>query len=1153
MNSVFELFLDGWAAVSRLFVLVGLVLALVGIGRFLTRRRSVALAAAGVAPPEDQPATWRHGALPALWWPLVLVWLGFLLGTGMASTLWQLAVGILVTTGLGLAVHAVRVAHLRRGDAEVAPAAMAVLLATAMLLLFGLMLMVRLVVVPDPATDVRGSLSAGSAGEAVRAVLLPAAVLVLAVAALPRLRRLAANGEVRRGLGDRATVSHVRHLVAVVFVAALFAAPLLGGGAHLTIAGVATPEYGKVLYLVTLASVLATYAVQFRMADTPDRHHLWYPIGLFIAVALTSVAKRDMGPLIPLFVATVAMFASVLVAQANMTPEVLGATGRERARARRRVTLRHARPLWAPLAVLLLVGTLSLFLTDYISERGAVWANPWVYTWSPPCAPPPEGVPLPQVPEGTSACQVSYAAAEAGQRSQMSQSLAVIADGGVWGRGLDDTTSGRVPASSTDFVLAVVWSKLGGLAVLLLAALVVALAIGLVRLGSELSRDGPPSERVRAFVVGTAALVSSQFVFVLAATVNALPHSGITAPFLSRGGHSTIALGLGIIAAVVAQYLSASRDERVAVGPGATLHPGLPPARAGAWWARPRVPAALWTFVVCVALVAGITLSPYSGLAEDRPFCPPDTPQVDATRCSTDRIAYDRTSVSVVAGGVAQLTGNRSVPGWQAAPGATLEPADFGGLLQAGAGRGALDDGLAAVLGEASGTSLGQRMGPPSAAERDWVVELTVDPRVQRAATRALATPVPQPDGSVSEPLAGGMVAIDTRTGHVLAAASAPHATGGTPGDVPRDQLARFTAQHPFGVRDGTGAIDESTPCQQSTDEAVLARCWRWSLTAAGGDGQNAADRVFVENDRTVTAPSTNVNRALGQHYGLGSTFKVVIAAAFIRYLGGTADTRIEAPAELTVNRQVVQNAGKGPCPRSGDGGITLRDALAVSCNTAFVRLAQKLGWPRIRDTARDLGFVVGPADETAPAWLARTPAGADSRVPESADGAGIANNALGGGDVVGTPLQLATVLGAVANGGEVVQPTLLDAVTDPRGGTRTAVTGERRRVLDQNQAAQLRDALSATTSPGGTAAALTLPAGRQAWVKTGTHVLYEPDAAPAGVFTHQIAWLVGFVDAPHGPVSFAVAVETRDEHAGAVRARALAEHLIAAVTEEGR
>src|SRR5262245_50400836 len=130
MNSVFELFLGGWAAISRLFVLAGLISALVNAGRFVARRRSVALASAGVAPPEDQASsgTWRRGALPALWWPLVLVWTGFLLGTGMRSTLWHLAVGILVMTGLALAVHAVRRAHLRRGDAEVAPAVLAVLL-----------------------------------------------------------------------------------------------------------------------------------------------------------------------------------------------------------------------------------------------------------------------------------------------------------------------------------------------------------------------------------------------------------------------------------------------------------------------------------------------------------------------------------------------------------------------------------------------------------------------------------------------------------------------------------------------------------------------------------------------------------------------------------------------------------------------------------------------------------------------------------------------------------------------------------------------------------------------------------------------------------------------------------------------------------------
>jgi cell division protein FtsI/penicillin-binding protein 2/cell division protein FtsW (lipid II flippase) len=1154
IGAVHDLFLNGWAAVSRLFVLAGLISVLVSAGRFLGRRRSVALASAGVAPPADHSpaAAWRRGPLPALWWPLALLWVGFLLGTGLRSTLWQLAVGILVATGVGLGVHTVRVAHRRRGDAEVAPATVAALLSVGTFVLFGLMLLVRLVVVPDPTTGVRETVTADSAGEAMNAVLIPASVLVLVIAALPRLGRRAPRLLTRLGNDNRG--SHVRHLAAILVVSLLFAAPLLGGGAHLTIAGVATPEYGKILHLCTLASVLATYTVRFRMTRSPDRHHLWYPIGLFTVVALTCVAKQDLGPLIPLFVATVAMFSSMLVLQANRTPEVLGAVGRKKARARRRVALRHARPLRWPLAVLLLVGTGTVFLTDYVSERGAIWADPWVYSWSAHCAPPPDDVTLPPTPEGTIACQLSYASAEASRRSQMSQSLAVIADGGVWGRGLDDTTSGRMPAGSTDFVLTVVWSKLGGLVVLLLAAVMAMLAAALTRIGGELSNARPAAEGGRAFVVGVAALLLSQFVFVLAATVNAVPHSGITVPFLSRGGHSTIALGVGVIAAITAQYVSSARR---AEAPRTTLNAGVAPATVGTWWVRPRLPATMWSFAVCLALVAGITVAPYSGLAEDRPFCLTAEPEVSSANCSTDRIAYDRTSIRIVVDGVPQLRRTASSPGWDVLPGATLSLADFGGLLQAGAEVGALDAGLVGVLNGASGTSLGQRMGPSSAVEKEGALQLTVDPRVQAAASRALPAELPLPGGKISEPLAGGVVAIEARTGRVLAAASAPAdvTTVDTAKPVTREQFDRFAAEHPFGTRDEAGNIDESAQCREAGDDAVLARCWRWSLTVPGNgnDTVREENRMYVEDDKTVEVPPASVNRALGRQYGLGSTFKVVVAAAFIKYAAGTADSEIAAPNTVRVGDQVIENAGKGACPRSNQGQITLRDALAVSCNTAFVALAmEKLGWDKIRDMARDLGFAVAPA-APGTAWLARTPAGVDSHVPATPDRTGIANNTLGGGDVVGTPLQMATVLGAVANDGTVVQPTFLDAVTDPVSGNRTTVTGERRQVLDQDQAAQLRDALSATTQEGGTADTLQLPRGTQAWVKSGTHVLFAPDEAKPGTFTHQIAWLVGYVDTGEGPVSFAVAVETRDEDAGRGRARALAAQLIADVVEGRR
>ena len=110
-----------------------------------------------------------------------------------------------------------------------------------------------------------------------------------------------------RGRGARLP-RRVRPYLAPALVFLLFVLPLVpspGGYSDLTFLGIATPEYGKVVYLWALASVLTRYAV---MAPLPTDRTGWRrlvptqrvraPLGLFVLVAAASVLRSDMGPLI---------------------------------------------------------------------------------------------------------------------------------------------------------------------------------------------------------------------------------------------------------------------------------------------------------------------------------------------------------------------------------------------------------------------------------------------------------------------------------------------------------------------------------------------------------------------------------------------------------------------------------------------------------------------------------------------------------------------------------------------------------------------------------------------------------------------------------------------------------------------------------------
>ncbi|WP_199684396.1 penicillin-binding transpeptidase domain-containing protein [Antrihabitans sp. YC2-6] len=1163
------LFLDGWIGISRLFILSGLGLAIVNGLRFLADRPSAAfpVIAAPSAAARASAARYFHGGYASLGWPLLLVWLGFWVGTHLRTTPWELIAGLPIAVLAVLGIRVLRTAHAKRGDEFIAGPAVAVLLAMLTLVQFGLLLVVRLVVVSQPDDGLEAGLSAEHAADGLRTVVLPAATLLIAVAVTILAQRRGTEfapgvrlrfARIKAILFDRPRTwarqfsPDARYIAAIGFVFLLYAAPLLDDG--MVIGGVATPEYGKIVYFAVLALVMAEYAHLFRARSSRQpgwreflraRRHIAYPIALFCAVGVASVLKLDMGPTIPVFAGTAVVMLYVIAIQSGRAQNVADQHGIRRAFAWLRDATRSARPL-LPIAIVVLIGIAIMFLTPYISVRAEVWKDPWKFNWSPPCSAPPATAVVPPTPPGTEACIETLIGYSASNRSQIAHSLSDVADGGLWGRGLTDTTSGRLPAGSTDFIFAVIWSKLGGIVVAMLGAVLAILAAGLARLGRYLStdEDAESSSRLRAdrlFVLGVVGAIVGQFLFVLAATLNVVPHSGITAPFLSRGAQSTMALSLGVFLAMVWQYAASAprvrTDRPTAAATDKTS--GTPP-----WLLRQWIPAGAFA-LACFMLTANITLNPYSGYDESRPFCSSTDPIVDPELCSTDRIAYARTTVELKIDGVPQYLHDRSAMRWEPIGRPMLTPAQMGGLIQVGNIAGALEP----TLGETLGTSLRARVLPPSMSEAEpGVIDLSVNPEIQRTAATALNA-----DANGAGPLAGGVVVIDAANGHILSASSAPGVDAPVQSVAPIDDdvKAEFAEDHSWGQMTA-GGIDESGP-DCSLTGIDREQCGRWILQPVPAREAAADTRRFVENDPVVDQPQPKVNRAFDTTYGLGSAFEVVVAAAYLTEPNTSASDLIPAPESVDLGYdQVIYNEDGAECAGTVDGELSLTDALAVSCNTAFVALSQQIGWPKIRDTARSLGFEPSSAPEGTPAWLAGVTIGSGSRVPEGPENAGLVSNVFAGGEVVGTPLQMATVMAAIANGGTVIQPTLITSTTAAGGGPTKTIWGQSRSVLTRDQAGELRQALSATTGENGTAAALDAGGDRQLWVKTGTYDVVDGDLpSPPGQFTRQITWLVGFLDTQAGPVSFAVAVESRDEASGADRVRWVAQQVIDAIVKE--
>jgi peptidoglycan glycosyltransferase len=321
-------------------------------------------------------------------------------------------------------------------------------------------------------------------------------------------------------------------------------------------------------------------------------------------------------------------------------------------------------------------------------------------------------------------------------------------------------------------------------------------------------------------------------------------------------------------------------------------------------------------------------------------------------------------------------------------------------------------------------------------------IALTIDPRAQKAAYDGLAGKV------------GAVVALDPRTGAVLAMASRP-----------------------------------------SYDPAVLSS---HDPTAI-----RRAYKALVNQDGDPL-----LNRAVERTYPPGSTFKLITTAAALAN-GYTPDRRIPSPTVLDLPGTTADLGNFGG-ERCGNGRTTtLLDALRISCNTAYAGLGMTLGEDKLRTQAEAFGF--GSSGLRVPQRVAT------SVFPSDLTKAQVAQSAIGQFDVRVTPLQMAMVAAAIANGGELMRPYLVKQVLAPDlSPLALATTQLLRRAISSSVAQQLTGMMEEVVKHGtGTRAQIS---GVRVAGKTGT-AQHQKGEAPH-------AWFVGFAPADDPKVAVAVLVE---------------------------
>ena len=282
------------------------------------------------------------------------------------------------------------------------------------------------------------------------------------------------------------------------------------------------------------------------------------------------------------------------------------------------------------------------------------------------------------------------------------------------------------------------------------------------------------------------------------------------------------------------------------------------------------------------------------------------------------------------------------------------------------------------------------------------------------------------------------------------------------------------------------------------------------------------------------------VNRATQGLYPPGSTFKVVTATAGLDSGAIDLESTIDAPATIDVQGLPLANSDG-----ASYGPITLEPALTGSVNTWFAQLGEEVGSDTLFEYMDDFGFGSTPAIDLPDEQVYRSGVYEGGDLLGRGDPIDVARVAIGQERLLVTPLQMAEVAAAVANGGKLMKPQIWSRVVDPDGRVTERLDPSRySQPIEEDTAATLTTAMEGVVS-GGTGTNAAIP-GVAVAGKTGT--AETPFNDSCGETDANQAWFIGFAPADDPQIAIAVTVECTPSFGGEIAApifREVAEALL--------
>ncbi len=380
------------------------------------------------------------------------------------------------------------------------------------------------------------------------------------------------------------------------------------------------------------------------------------------------------------------------------------------------------------------------------------------------------------------------------------------------------------------------------------------------------------------------------------------------------------------------------------------------------------------------------------------------------------------------------------------------------------------------------GTLVGEIGRKP--ATRGQRVVLTIDTRIQQLLEEAMQS-VSLPAGKT---LRGAAVVLHARTGEVLAMTSLP-------------------TFDPNLFNPGTPA------------EPIRA--------------------LFSDPDKPM------LNRAYGGLYAPGSTFKPITLLAGLKTGKVAPADRVTCEGSLRIGNW---NRPFGCWKRSGHGVMDANAAMKQSCDVWFYVEGMSTGVQAIETMARQVGlgretgFDIGNEYE----GLVPSPGWKQKQRGEDWWNGDTAQLSIGQSFLLVTPLQMAVVTAALANGGKVLQPYVVSRIENNSGETLKTTSPRVRHqvvVARSDLAITRRTMLAAVRDRDGTAHRAAVR-GLSVAGKTGTAEfdLYENGK------TQRInrAWFIGF--APYDNPEVALALVIEDAESGGHTAAPVAGRVLAGI-----